>query len=407
MTPSRARKVVLLSALYLAQGLPYGFFTQALPILLRDAGYSLKAISATSLLYLPWALKFLWAPYLDHIGTRRQWLLLWQLSSVAGALLLTQLDLSHGYTIVLAAAFVFSFIAASQDVATDGLAVRILDTNERGLANAIQVGAYRLGMIAGGGVLLWIFARTNWALMFFGMAAILALTVLPVVPLVEPPRATDSSPRKPRPLLVGWFDRLRTPGILGLAGLILCYRFGDAMISRLLGPFLRDSGLTLETIALMKGFVGSGTSLLGALLGGWFVFRVGRRSALLYSGLGQCACFVLYVLAASGVGGSTLLWAATICEGLIGTMATVALFTLMMDASDPDHAGTDYTLLASVVVLVDSAGNFFAAALADKFSYAATFATGTTLAFVGCLVLVLSLDRRAMPPRIATVWRSR
>ena len=72
----RSHKLSLLIALYLAQGLPYGFFTQALPVLLREAGYSLKAISAMSLLYLPWALKFLWAPYLDHLGTRKQWLLL-------------------------------------------------------------------------------------------------------------------------------------------------------------------------------------------------------------------------------------------------------------------------------------------------------------------------------------------
>ncbi|MCK7473190.1 MAG: hypothetical protein MZV49_06060 [Rhodopseudomonas palustris] len=56
-------------ALYVAQGLPYGFFTQALPVLLRDAGLSLKAISATSLLFLPWALKFLWAPFVDHRGS--------------------------------------------------------------------------------------------------------------------------------------------------------------------------------------------------------------------------------------------------------------------------------------------------------------------------------------------------
>ncbi len=55
---TRRHKVLLLGSLYLAQGLPYGFFTQALPVLLRDAGYSLKAISATSLLFLPWALKF-------------------------------------------------------------------------------------------------------------------------------------------------------------------------------------------------------------------------------------------------------------------------------------------------------------------------------------------------------------
>ena len=66
---NRAAPLLLLSSLYIAQGLPYGFFTQALPVLMRENGASLKAISATSLLFLPWALKFLWAPMVDHVGT--------------------------------------------------------------------------------------------------------------------------------------------------------------------------------------------------------------------------------------------------------------------------------------------------------------------------------------------------
>jgi len=83
---SRSYKLLLLSSLYLAQGLPFGFFTQALPVLMREAGMSLKMISATSLLFLPWALKFLWAPLIDHVGTRRQWIVPLQLTAAAGAL---------------------------------------------------------------------------------------------------------------------------------------------------------------------------------------------------------------------------------------------------------------------------------------------------------------------------------
>ena len=51
---SRGYKVSLLTALYLAQGLPFGFFAHALPVLLREAGLSLKAIGATAC-SLPWA----------------------------------------------------------------------------------------------------------------------------------------------------------------------------------------------------------------------------------------------------------------------------------------------------------------------------------------------------------------
>ena len=396
---SRPRKATLLLALYLAQGLPYGFFTLALPVLLRDAGLSLTAISALGLLSLPWAFKFLWAPLLDQWGTRRAWLLALQGSSIAGALLLTQLDLDSSYLLLFAAAFAFNLVAASQDIITDGLAVRLLDARERGLGNGLQVGAYRVGMILGGGLLLWIFARTNWTVMLLCMAALLGLTLVPVLTLREPPRPPRAWPARGSRLIVGWLHRALQPAMLTLAGLIFCYRFGDQMVTSLLGPFLTDAGLDLETIALMKGAVGSATSLAGAALGGAFVFAVGRRLALLVSGLAQAACFGLYIAAALDPGGVSLLWAATILEGVIGTMATVALFTLMMDAADPEHAGTDYTLLASMVVLVGTLAGVVAAVVADAVGYAPTFILGTGLAAAGCLFLVWWLDHRPVAGR--------
>jgi MFS family permease len=402
---SRRYKVTLLIALYLAQGLPYGFFTQALPVLLRDAGYSLKAISATSLLFLPWALKFLWAPFVDHRGTRRQWLLTLQFMAVGGALALSQLELGAGYAWVLVAAFAFNIVAACQDVVTDGLAVRILSPSERGLANGIQVGAYRVGMILGGGLLLYVFAKAGWAAMFTGMAVILGLTVLPVLALREPQRNTDVIRPGLGQLLVGWVARLKEPGVIALVGLIGFYRFGDSMVAALVGPFMRDYGLSKESIALIKGTVGSLASLAAAALGGWFAYVAGRRTALLVCGLAQTASLAFYVLAALGVGGVSMIWAGNVAEHLLGGMATVAVFTLMMDASDPDHAGTDYTLFACAIVFVTGLANFIGASIADAFGYAPTFVLGMVLSGAGCLTLVASLDARRGPARLASVWQ--
>jgi MFS family permease len=403
---TRRHKILLLTALYVAQGLPYGFFTQALPVLLRDAGLSLKAISATSLLFLPWALKFLWAPFVDHYGTRRQWLLPLQVSAVIGALVLTQVDLARGYVAVLAAAFLFNLVAACQDVATDGLAVRILDTRERGLANGIQVGAYRIGMILGGGLLLWIFARTDWATMFACMAALLALTILPVLSLHEPARAAAGDTPSPARVALGWAQRLRVPGMGAFIALICFYKFGDSMVAALIGPFMRDAGLSKELIALMKGTVGSVASLAGAALGGWYAFRAGRRRALLVCGLLQTASLLFYIVAAYGHGGVAMFWAGSVAEHLLGGMATVALFTLMMDASDPEHAGTDYTLLACAIVVAMGLANFTGAVIADAVGYAPAFMAGFVLSGIGCLVMVRSVDSRHGPKRLQPVWQA-
>ncbi len=409
-TTSRIQQATLLAALYAAQGLPFGFFTLALPVLLREAGWSLTAIGFIQFLGLPWALKFLWAPWFDHHGTRRGWLLLFQTAACVAALLLSQITLTPGSVWLFVVVFTFNMIAATQDVVTDGLAVRMLNARERGLANAIQVGAYRLGMVLGGGLLLWVLARTSWSMMFLCMAALLALTTWPVWRMKEPPRTPTSeanAPVRPAPrvLMWAWLHRAMRPGMLTFAALIFIYRFGDQLMSSLFTPFLLDKGIGKENIALMKGAVGSAASLLGAGLGGWLVLRTGRRSALLFGGFSQVSAFCLYALAALGLGGVPLLWAATVAESVFSAMASVALYSLMMDASDPEHASSDYTLLASVAVMVVGVASLLGGVLGDHLGYAVTFIIGAVLALLGCLYVVWRLDRHPMNERMAQAWR--
>ncbi|MGH8240034.1 MAG: MFS transporter, partial [Steroidobacteraceae bacterium] len=360
---------------------------------------------ASTLLMLPWLLKFLWAPFIDHRGTRRRWLLALQLSALSVAAVISQLQLDGNYVLLFAAAFAFNLIAATQDIATDGLAVRMLDAQELGLANGIQVGAYRIGMMFGGGLLLKVLTLTDWTFAFVCMTALLAVTMIPVLLMREPPRPAGEMRPGVVQLSFGWLRRLLTPGILLLAALIFCYRFGDQLLTTLLVPFLIDRGLGLDGISLLKGWVGNAMSIVGALMGGWLAFSTGRRNALLISGVGQVASFTLYVVIALGAADIGLLWVATIAEGVLGTMATVALFALMMDASDPEHAGTDYTLLACVVLLVGMLANLCGGRLADAFGYATTFTIGAILALLGCLALVWVLDRYQFSARVACAWR--
>ena len=81
------KRFIVLFSLYMAQGLPTGVFTQALPTILRSYDVSLQAIGLTGFLAIPWALKFLWAPYLDRfhslkIGRSRSWILPMQVLAI-------------------------------------------------------------------------------------------------------------------------------------------------------------------------------------------------------------------------------------------------------------------------------------------------------------------------------------
>ena len=69
---------------------------------------------------------------------------------------------------MLVAVMLLNLIAATQDIATDGLAVALLAPAERGLANGVQVAGYRVGMIIGGGALLGVYDASGWTRTFAG-----------------------------------------------------------------------------------------------------------------------------------------------------------------------------------------------------------------------------------------------
>ncbi len=404
---SLSYRLLVLVALYLAQGLPYGFFTQALPVLMREQGYSLKSISATSLLFLPWALKFLWAPLVDHWGTRKSWIIPLQLATTLGAAALAFAEPDGSFTFIFVALLLFNLFAAMQDVATDGLAVVTLNAQSRGLGNGIQVGAYRLGMILGGGWLLWMFAKQGWQVMFLSMAGLLLLASLPVLFMSEPQMPAASHRPRAAELLLEWKSRLALPGVPAFIALICFYKFGDSMAASVIGPMLKDEGMSKETIALLKGTLGSVAGLAGAAAGGWYAWRAGRRMALLSCGLLQSASLALYAAYAFGIGGVPMLYAACIAEHLLGGMATVALFTLMMDASSREHASTDYTLLACAIVITMGCASFAGASVGDAFGYATLFVLATAISIAGCLTLVRALDRGGGPALLRAVWPPR
>lgn len=400
---SARTKWLLLASLYFSQGLPFGFFTQALPVLMREDGASLSRIGLSGLLFLPWALKWLWAPWVDASISRKQWIVPLQIATIFTALGLALVDGSPAdqllwlkIAIVLCALF-----AATQDVPTDALAVHLLQPQERGLGNAVQVGGYRLGMVLGGGLLIIVLDHLGWAAAFIGMALFLTLTLLPVLRFSEPP----SAPTPRANPLAGLWQRLRRPGMAALLLWLIAYKFGDAMASAMAKPYLVDQGWSKTEIGLWAGVIGSIGGLLGALLGGLLSDRAGRRRTLLWCGIAQTAAVALYAVHAYGIGDIALLKAAVALEHLLGGMATVALFTLMMDASAPSHAGTDYSLQASTVVIATGVASAVGGLLGDALGYAMLFGVSVLLSGAGCALLLWGLSTRRVPRRLHVGWR--
>lgn len=389
------RKLGLLGSLYFSQGLPFGFFTQALPIILRKQGLSLAEVGLSSLLAVPWALKFLWAPAVDRwsipaLGRRRSWILPLQLASFATLVALAFAPTDRSVTVLMGAVFLLNLLSATQDIATDGLAVDALQPRERGIANGLQVAGYRVGMVAGGGVLLIFHERLGWEGTFLTMALLLALASVPVIAMRE--RNTGDAPSSEQSPMPHF---LRRPGAARLVLLVVFYKAGDAFATGMLRPFLADLGLSLADVGWLLGTVGFVAGLLGALAGGALVNRLGRKTSLIVFGLLQALSVAGYAYLALGRPGWTALYVASAVEHFTSGMATAALFTCMMDWCSPGSAATDYTVQASAVVIATGAASALSGFSAEALGYSAHFAVAAAFTLVSLALVFLWFPARA------------
>jgi predicted MFS family arabinose efflux permease len=390
---------VLLS-LYLTQGLPHGFFSQALPTLLRQQGMSLEAIGLMSLVSLPWVLKFLWAPMLDHYQPlkrltggridghiRKTWII--SANAVAALVLLfigsISLDIwINQAAIALACSlFVLTIFVVTQDIATDALAVENIPSQQRGLGNSLQVAGYRIGMIIGGGLLLAIFAQLGWSGTLWALAGLMILGLIPLWHWQPVKVKVDKEP-----VFQHWLGFLRLPGAMTWLLLLLTYKVGDAFGTVMIRPHLVDLGVTLPEFAELLGLWGTVAGLAGALLGGLLLKVMPRMSALILFLLLEGIAIASYALVTEL--DWSLIYTLIIAEHITGGMATVALFTVMMDRCREASAGSDYALQSCLVVLSTLIATSSAGFSAAAFGYSSHYILSAALCGVGLIFLLMN-----------------
>jgi PAT family beta-lactamase induction signal transducer AmpG len=386
-TVGRGGRLAVLAGLYLAQGLPDGFFRQALPVVLRDGGASLTWIGATGALSLPWTLKALWAPWIDRSGSRRRWVLAMQVLSVTTACVLSRLDVADPADLlpVVVGVGLLNLWGATQDIAADGLAVTLFPRAQHGLANGVQVAAYRAGMMLGGGVLLMVWGRAGWSLALVGLAMALAASAIPLLALPE-----VGAGRGGRPSTGGFaWDWLLQPGRLGWIALLVGWKVGDHVAQTLMRPWLVDGGVEAATLGAWMGLHGFGSGLVGALVGGAAVERFGAARAL-----GPTAWLLVlgplawWVTVHFGLGVHAAWWAVVV-DPWVGGVASAAWFAAMMDRCREAQAGTDYTVQASLVVAGSGLGSLLGGFLGDALGYDAAFGVATVLTVAFALAVHL------------------
>jgi PAT family beta-lactamase induction signal transducer AmpG len=395
------RQLLILLSLYIAQGLPFGFFTQAMPAIMRTEGIELKYIGLMSLLALPWALKFLWAPFLDKyqflsFPLRKGWILLANGLAVVSLLIFSQGDqawwLSSGIVFTMLILLGLNIFAASQDISTDALAIETISADRRGLLNGIQVSGYRIGMIIGGGAILAWLPVMGWQYAMWLMALLLVLASAPVVLMtahinVANNPVDDSAAGES--IFVSWKGLFQRNGIWLWIGLLVLYKIGDSFGTAMLKPLMIDSGYQLQDVAIIMGTWGVVAGLIGAILGALLVKPLGRFKALVFFALLQAVSLFLYGIYAHGLMPRDGFIVLCVIEHITGAMATIGIFTVMMDYCREHHAGLDYSFQSCLIIASGLVAGSISGFSVEAFGYFLHFTIAAGLTLLGLVWVVV------------------
>lgn len=360
---------LLLFSLYWAQGLPVGFMTHALPVILRAQGVSLAHIGGFGLLMLPWSIKVFWAPLVDRYGSAakghyRSWIIPTQLLSVVVLILLSFLPIqSLNQPIYLLAFFIvllfMNGVGATQDIATDGLAVNILKNDQQHWGNTFQVIGSRLGFIVGGGAILWLLDILQWQTTFLILATLVFLNTLPVLLYKEPQRSSLNHLASGQKFkLKSYFQYfIQPPELRCWLAVLITFKIADGLSGPLLKPLMVDLGLSFSQIAIYVTMLGAFAALIGAGLAGWWLKWISRASALLTFSIIKIFSLVAYAWLAMQYEAKR--WVAPVviylinaAEDMVSAMLLVVMLTLVMQYSRKHLAGTDFTFQVAVMATV-------------------------------------------------------
>jgi MFS transporter, PAT family, beta-lactamase induction signal transducer AmpG len=380
-----------------SSGLPLYLLINLLPAWLRTEHVDLTSIGVFALIQLPFTWKFIWSPLMDRfalpmLGRRRGWMLSTQLLLLASIPLFGQLHPGQDLWGIAYLAAAVAFFSASQDIVLDAYRREILPDPELGLGNAVHVNAYRISSLVPGALSLILADLLPWSSVF----VITALFMLPGVAMtlaVAEPAISKSAPRTLREAVIEPFHEFITRAGWKEALLVLLfiflYKLGDSLATALATPFYLDLGFSKTDIGVIAKNAGLWASVIGAMLGGLWMVRIGINRGLWLFGVIQLVSILGFAWLAWENRPDRLLLAGVIAFEALGVgLGTAAFVAFIARATDPRYTATQFALFTSLAALPRTVVNASTGLIVDQIGWFAFFLVCTALAFPGMALLL-------------------
>ena len=401
LVDSYRARVFTLCALYVAQGIPWGFMTVTFVTFLAAEGVAAKDLALLLTLgTLPWSLKFLWGPVIDLIqyrpmGRRRPWILLAQSGMILVLILLSFNANADTDIQVLAGMFlVYNIFTSLQDVSTDALAVDVLKTHELEKVNSYMFTSKAVGGIIGG-------AGLGTIISFTGIkgAIVLQIPILMLIMMVP-----LYMRERPGEKLFPWSDdegskfivkdephqqldflqhfkqiigkvktafSLKSTRLGIVLSLVLSLSFFLIPVLPLL--FIRELGWSQEQFNGTKGGLILLLTMFAYVVGGQLGRLVGGKSVIIYASLAGAIITAFWGLTEAWWGNSVFMLTIWSIRTFVFAMVSINVFSLMMRITWSEVGGTQFTAYMAMMNLSAIIGYQLTEPLAGRFDYPTLF----------------------------------
>ncbi len=354
------RRMITCAFTGFASGLPLFVLLQLVQAWLRGEGVGLTEIGLFALAQLPYTWKFIWSPLaerypLPFLGRRRGWMLVTQVALVLGFAAFGYFDPVLDIEWVFAIALMVAFFSASQDIVIDAYRRELLPTEEElAMGNTIHVQVYRIAGFIPGSLGFILADYLPWSVVYWIMAAFMMVGVITTLVIREAVLAPEI-PATLKAAVIEPFREYFSRRGWGHAVLVLvflfAYKFGDSMATALATSFYLDLGFTMTQIGLVAKNAGFWPAIIGGLLGGLLIVKIGINRGLWLFGVVQLVTILGFAYLAQ-VGDDLVVLATVIAAEYLGVgLGTAAFVAFIARETSPVLAATQFALFSAITAL--------------------------------------------------------
>jgi PAT family beta-lactamase induction signal transducer AmpG len=349
------KRILLCIITGFSSGLPLFVLISLLSAWLREGGVDLKAIGLLALVQFPYIWKFVWAPLCDRyglgLGRRRTWMLFSQLALIATIPLFGWLSPQTDMAQITGLAILVALFSATQDIAIDAYRRELLKGEEMGLGNVVHVNAYKIAGLIPGSLSLILADHLPWPWVYSITALFMIPGLLMTLMVKEPPASLQAPATLRQAIIEPFHEFIHRKGwvsALYVLAFIFFYKLGDSMATSLATPFYLDMGYSKTEIGMIAKNAGLWPNVIGGILGGIWMIKLGMNRALWIFGVLQAVVILGFAWLATA--GHTLPGLASViaAEAFGVGLGTAAFVAFTATTTHPAYTATQFALFTSL-----------------------------------------------------------